>query len=197
MNTKAIIFFGKSGSGKGTQAELLINKIQELDPERKVIYVETGKLLREFAKGQNFSHKKVFDTLDQGGLLQEFMPINLWSNKMINENTGNEHLVFDGVARRPNEAPVLDSALDFYGVKDKHAILIDVSKEWAIARLLGRGRKDDNEDDIKARLEWYDEYVKDSLKYYEDNPEYGYHKINGEQTIEQVHTDILQALNLA
>jgi len=196
MNTKSIIFFGKSGSGKGTQADLVIEKIKNLDPERTVVYIETGKLLREFSKGDGYSNKKVYDILDQGGLLEEFLPINLWSNRMINENTGNEHFVFDGVARRPDEAPVLDSALDFYDIKDRHTILIDVSNDWAVEKLLKRGRSDDNEEDIRARLVWYDEYVKNSLKYYENNSEYKFHRINGEQTIEQVHSDILKALNL-
>ncbi len=196
MKKKSIIFFGKSGSGKGTQAQLLIEKMKECDPSRRVVYIETGKLLRAFAEAPGYSNKKVADILDKGGLLEEFMPINLWSNKMITENTGEEHFVFDGVARRPDEAPILDSALDFYNIEERHTVLIEVSNEWAVDKLLKRGREDDNEEEIRNRLAWYDEYVKDSLRYYQNNSEYNFHKINGEQSVEEVHRDILTALGI-
>ena len=62
-------------------------------------------------------------------------------------------------------------------------------------RLLGRGRIDDNHDDIKTRLGWYETDVVPAIDFYKNNPKYNFIEINGEQTIEKVHQDILGKLD--
>lgn len=197
MQPQTVIFYGYSGCGKGTQAKLLIEYLAKIDPNRQSLHVETGRLLRDFtSKDAGFSAKKVKDIIDNGGLLPEFVPIALWGNFFINNYTGDEHIVCDGVGRRVPETPVLDSAFRFYDRKDPHVILIDVSKKWAMERLLDRGRIDDKKEDIEERLAWFDDNVRPAMAFFENNPYYKIHKINGEQTIDEVHKEIVRELNL-
>ncbi len=191
---RTIIFYGRSGAGKGTQAKLLKEWMEQDDPDRLTLYVETGQKFREFMTRNNYTAQKVEDVLAEGGLLPEFLPIWVWTNFLIENYTGVEHLILDGISRRVSEAPVLDAALKFYHLDKPDVILIDTSLEWAKERLLGRGRADDTEEDIKERLEWYEENVVPTIDFFRDNPDYNFVEVNGEQSIEGVHKDIVSKL---
>ena len=195
MSPQTFIFYGRSGCGKGTQADLLIKHLEKTGPKRKVLYAETGNLLRAFAAQEGYSNKLVKNVLDTGGLLPEFMPIFVWSQFLAEKMTGDEHLVFDGVCRRPPEAPVLDSALKFYKREKPIVILINVSHDWAKARLLARGRSDDDQVEVEKRLAWYEADVVPTMKFFENNQDYRFLKINGEQAIEKVHQDIIEKIS--
>jgi adenylate kinase family enzyme len=106
-------------------------------------------------------------------------------------------VVCDGVARRPAEAVVFDSTIKFYGRNLPHIILLDVSGDWATERLLARGRSDDDKEEIKKRMAWFDENVRPSIKFFENNKDYHFHRINGEGSIEKVHEDIIKAIDLS
>ena len=88
----------------------------------------------------------------------------------------------------------MDSAFDFYSREKPYFIFLNIGKEWATERLTGRGRIDDNHDDIKARLNWYETDVVPAINFYRNNPKYNFLEINGEQTIEKVHQDIWDKL---
>lgn len=194
---RTFILFGLSGAGKGTQAKLLTEYLAKNDSERETIYLSTGELFRTFIKSESYTSAKVKSILDEGGLLPEFLPIWIWTdffNKNIKTNT--EHLVLDGIARKKNEAPVLDGALSFYGRTTPDIILINVSHELATRRLKERGRYDDNNEDISARLNWYETNVVPSINYFRENKRYNIHDINGEQSVEDVHKDILKQTHL-
>jgi len=194
---QTFVFYGRSGSGKGTQVDLLIKYLSEKDPKRKSLHVETGRLLREFvAKDKSYTGIKVKDVIDHGGLLPEFVPIHIWAEFMFKNITGDEHIVCDGVARRAPEAPVLDSAFNFYNRESPHIVLINVSPEWAMERLLSRGRNDDTKESIKKRSDWFDENVRPAIDFFEKNPYYKFHNINGEQTVEEVHAEIMKAIKI-
>ncbi len=195
MSPQTFIFYGRSGCGKGTQADLLIKHLEKTEPKRKVLYAETGDLLRAFAAQDGYSNKLVKDVLDTGGLLPEFMPIFVWSRFLAENLTDNEHLVFDGVCRRTPEAPILNSALKFYKREKPIVILIEVSLDWAKERLLARGRSDDDQAEVERRLAWYEKDVVPTMKFFEKNPDYRFLKINGEQTIEKVHEDIIKEIS--
>ena len=201
MNTKSFmlseprtfIFFGPSGSGKGTQAKLLKDYLEKNNKERKVIYIETGQLFRDFiSSNKSYTRDLTKNVMDQSGLIPEFMPIWIWSECLIKNLTGAEHLILDGLSRRKHEAPILDGAMKFYKRKSPVIIEIDVSREWAFEKLLKRGRKDDTPDGIGPRLDWYSEHVIPAVEYLSSKPDYVHLKINGEQTIEEVHQEILK-----
>lgn len=197
MSPQTFLFYGRSGCGKGTQVDLLKEYLANKDPKRNSLHVETGGLLRDFTAGdKGYSGKKVKEIIDNGGLLPEFVPISLWGNYLIKNMTGDEHIICDGVARRAPEAPVLDSAFRFYKRESPHIILIEVSPEWAMEKLLARGRVDDTKEGITKRSNWFDENVRPAIEFFENDSYYKFHKINGEQSIEDVHKEILNKIGL-
>jgi adenylate kinase len=190
MNQIACVFFGYSGSGKGTQVELLKKYLEEND-DRKVLTLSTGAVARDFQKEPTFTAKKVKEVLDVGGLFPAFIPIFLWT-RFLNENfTGEEHILLDGLARRVTEAPILANAFAFYGLPHRHIISINISREEAHKRLVARGRYDDNEEDIKTRLDWYDENVVPSINYFRGEKSVTVHDIDGGGSVEEVHKKII------
>lgn len=192
---QTFIFFGPSGSGKGTQANLLKEYLETHDAERKTLYVETGQRFREFVS-ESTTHTRDLtkNVMDSGGLMPEFMPIWIWAQFFVDNYTGKEHLILDGLSRRAHEAPVLHGALDFYGIKNPVIVEIGVSRDWALERLLGRGRSDDDPVKITARLDWYWEQVMPALDYFKKLPDFRCISINGEQPIEKVHQDLLDSI---
>lgn len=196
MQPQTFIFFGPSGSGKGTQAKLLQEVLKQKDPERKILYIETGKKFRELAEGDSFTAKEIKKVVDSGELLPGFLPIWVWTGLMMENITGNEHIFMDGLSRQPEEAPVLDSAIKFYKRENPIVVSIEVSNEWATKLLKGRGRSDDTDEEIKKRLSWYKENVVPAIEYFKNNPYYKFIPINGEQTIEEVHQEIMEKIQL-
>lgn len=191
MTPQTFLFFGRSGSGKGTQAKLLIDYLGKKDVGRKVIYIETGSRLREFSHEVGLSAEMTRDVMSKGGLLPSFIPIWIWTNVFVRRLTGNEHLVLDGLSRRLYEAPILDDALKFYKREKPVVLSIDVSRDWASGHLMHRGRSDDNKIDIETRFDWFDENVVPTVEYFRKNPYYRVLEINGEQSIEDVHKEII------
>ncbi len=196
MPQYTFIIFGPSGSGKGTQAELLIEYLKQTDPNRQTLYIDNGQKFREFVQDQSYTAKLTKNIMDHGELLPEFLPIWMWTDFMIKNISGNEHIIMEGLSRRENEAPVLDSAMKFYKRQSPFIISIEVSPEWSTERLLNRDRIDDTPEDIKNRLAWYESKVRLAIDYFKSDPYYKFISINGEQTIPQVHEEIMSKLNI-
>ena len=196
MQPQTFIFFGPSGSGKGTQAKLLQEILKQKDPERKIIYIETGQKFRELAEGDSFTAKEIKKIVDRGELLPEFLPIWVWTGLMMENITGDEHIFLDGLSRQPKEAPILDSAIKFYKRQNPFVVSIEVSDEWATRLLKNRGRSDDTDEEIKKRLDWYHKNVAPAIEYFKNNPYYKFIPINGEQTIEEVHNELMKKVGL-
>jgi adenylate kinase family enzyme len=192
MTPQTFIFFGRSGSGKGTQAQLLIDLLKLQDPDRKSLYIQTGQKGRDFAKQKNYSAGLIRDIINDGQLFPSFIPIWFWTEVFVDSIvTGDEHIFLDGLCRRPEEAPILHGALGFYKRPKPFVVVINVSEKWAMERLSARGRADDVAKDIKNRLGWYERDVVPAINYFRAEPEYKILDINGEQTIEAVHQEIL------
>jgi adenylate kinase len=192
-----ILFFGSSGSGKGTQANLLSNALGDVGGE-EVLHIETGALFRDFiGKNRSYTSKFTAETLKGGGLLPVFMPVWIWTNYFVEHYTGREHLILDGLARRFYEAPVLDSALRFYKRGDVHVLYLKTSYEWSHERLLGRQREDDSPEQIKYRLDWFYENTIPAVNYFKNHASYTFHEIDGERPVEVVQADIRSVIGLA
>lgn len=197
MQTQTVIFHGISGAGKGTQAHLLKQYLEEKDPGTSVVYLSTGQAFRAFMEGDTFAAKHVKMLLDDGGLLPNFLAVWVWAD-FLNRHirSGKEHIIFDGAARRVTEGPMMDSALDFFERAHPVLIVLDVSRERAIEHLKKRGRYDDNDDDIQTRLGWYETHTKPTIDYFRSNPLYRVFDIKGEQGIEEVHKEVLATLGI-
>lgn len=198
MKPITCIFFGKSGSGKGTQAKLLMSYIAKHDPRNKVVYVETGEGMRNvMSANDSYVAHRIKETMAKGGLMPASIAIWLWQGEIEkNIETGNEHLIFDGVARRVDEAPILDHALQFVNRGTVHVILLDVPHEEVTARLLKRGRADDHHEKITERLKWFETDVMPSINYFKKSKHCTFLEIDGHKTIEEVHVSILKELGV-
>jgi adenylate kinase len=185
------IFIGRSGCGKGTQVELYVKKLQEINSS-KILHVETGSLLREYVKNISYTAKMTKEVIESGGLMPESIVIGLWANYIMNNFTGNENIIFDGAPRKLLESEVLDNALKFYKISKYKVIYMNVGREWATNRLLVRGRVDDIKEDIDRRMEWFEKDVMPSIEFFKNNENCEFIEINGEQTIEQVHDEVVR-----
>ncbi len=194
MNSKAIVFFGRSGCGKGTQAKLLAGVLKSQGKE--VIYIETGSKFRELSSQDTLLGRNVAEIIKNGLLIPVFLPIWIWTQIITDNFSGTQDMILDGVCRRKEEAVALDSTFDFYKIEKPSIILMNVSKEWSYSRMMERKRSDDTDEKIKNRLEWYERDVLPSIEYFHAKIGYNFVEINGEQTVENVHKDIIKALNL-
>ena len=193
---QTFIFFGRSGSGKGTQAEMLKKYLTEkkgVEP----IYIETGQKFRNFTDQSNYSAQLTKEIMSTGGLMPVFMPIWLWTTDLVNKFDGKRDLILDGLCRRPDEAPVLDSAVKFYKLSKPFVFYIKTSDAWSFDRLKSRGRSDDSDEYIKSRIAWFEWNVMPAMAYFYDNPDYNFFEINGEQSVESVHAEILKSIESA
>jgi adenylate kinase len=197
MEPFTIIFIGPQGSGKGTQIAKLDKVLTEKDPSRRTVDFQTGRRFRALAmKGEGFTEEHVANTLDSGVLQPLFLSVVLWGDAMREHMTPNRHVLIDGFPRTVSEATVLESALSFYERKHITIINLDTPEDVVRARMFGRARKDDTEDSIEARLKWYKEETLPVLEYYRNRENATVVDIDGTDSIEGVHTRILEALKL-
>lgn len=190
MNTQenqVVIFVGRSGCGKGTQADLLQEKLKG-----KVVYVGTGEYFRSMLKGDSLTATLYREAYEKGELAPNFLITAFLGNTFIEKYTGDENIIFDGVARLQPEADALTEMMVFYKVKNPKVIYIDVSSDWALDKAQKRGRADDK--GAKTKDQWFEHQVKPVIEFLKHNPVYTFIHINGEQSIEDVHKEIVSKL---
>lgn len=197
MKPTTVIFIGPQGSGKGTQIEKLSKVMAEKDPARRVVDIQTGRRFRALAaKSETFADKRVAATLDSGALQPDFITHILWGQAMLDQLDDKSHLLIDGFPRTVHQAEVLEDALDFFGREDLHIINLDTPEEVVRGRMYERARADDTEESIETRLRWYREDTLPVLDFYRLRPDTTVHDLDGTATIDEVHEQILKALEL-
>ncbi len=167
MMTKplTLVFLGRSGSGKGTQAERLIKYLGLKD----YIYIVTGDLFRALATKDSVIGRKVATQLKLGQLPPDWLASALWQHELVERLLRDDQaIIFDGALRRVNEAITLETVLEWLGRPKAIPILIDVTREEAFRRLKLRGRADDSDEVINRRLDWYEEDVVKVVEYYQN-----------------------------
>ncbi len=204
-----ILFFGPSGSGKGTQAEMVAKKY---DLKR----LQSGAILRKWAKEKTDFGKKVQAAMNEG-----FVPSE-WIFQMTKEEFAkvnkDQGLMLENFSRMLPEIKNLYNVLSELDRKLDYIFLIDIGDEEAIRRMIKRGtcqecekvvvldsgieelicpdcggmikrRKDENIKSIKKRLHDYHDKTAEVLDYVRKNDRLI--KINGEQPVEKVFKDII------
>lgn len=188
-NSQTLVFLGRSGSGKGTQVELIKKMLEPY------LYIYTGDLFRILAKTESFAGKKIKGVIDAGGLPEEWLASFLWQRELIEKFKGEENLIFDGTPRRLHEAENLDKVLEWLERKEGlRAVLVDITEEEAMTRLLKRARVDDTEESIRSRLGWFKTSTDPVIDYYEKSGRLI--RIDGMGTVEEIHQRIKKALLL-
>lgn len=174
-----IIFMGVAGSGKSIQG-------RQLADELGYPWLSTGEFLRMLIGGERRK-----DML-AGKLIEDKEIISL-VRKIFNLVDSHQEFVLDGFPRTEAQADWLLSQVK-HGQQHVTAVIhLGASQAAVKERLLGRGRQDDTDEAIAERFREYEQAIKPILAHFKQAniPVY---EINGEQSVEAVHQDILQAL---
>lgn len=190
------VFFGIVGSGKGTQVELLQKYLSEKGFTEDILFTSTGDEYRKLVNGDSYTGQVVKDRLENGYLQPDFLTISLFTNILINKMSADTAFIADGFPRTIAQSEAFESAMDFYKRENITIIYLELSKEEATKRMKLRGRSDDTDEGIAQRFREYENNVLPSMNYFEGKDGYTIHRINGEQSIEDVHNEIISKLEL-
>ena len=210
-----IIILGAPGAGKGTQADILSQKLN-------LAHVASGDLFRQALEKRTELGLLAKRYMDQGELVPDEITI-----KMILERIDQPDCAFgcllDGFPRTLSQAQALDNALCKKGKSVDKAIYIEVPNEELVKRLAGRWlcrncqtpyhvvssppkiagkcdkcggdlyqRSDDKEETVRERLKVFFAQTVPILEYYEQQGKLI--KVNGNLKIEEVTKEIISAL---
>jgi adenylate kinase family enzyme len=195
MQTQTFVFFGQVGSGKGTQVKLLTDYLNSKD-NKEVVYGGTGEEFRKIIESDNFTAKLIKDSVSKGELMPDFLTTALFMNILVSSLEEEKHLIADGYPRTVEQSKSFEEMMHFFKRDNIKIIYIELSEEEAMKRNLARGREDDTEEGLKKRFNEYKNNVIPAINYFLEKPGYEILKINGEQSIEAVHEDIIKAVNL-
>ncbi|MDD2548236.1 MAG: nucleoside monophosphate kinase [Candidatus Pacebacteria bacterium] len=196
MDKKPVVVcvLGKAGSGKGTQVNLLKERLN-------LNYIGSGELLRNRKLKNDFTGEKIASVIDKGGLVLTPVIFALWMQELEKlKNLENLNgILIDGSPRKILEARLIEEAMLWYDWKDNFkVILIDIPDEEVFKRLLKRaeieGREDDTKEGIIERLKWYEIEVVPVIEFFKEKGLLI--EINGNQEVEAVYNEIIEKLNL-
>ena len=195
MNPLTLLFFGSQGGGKGTQVQMLIEYLKK-HTKNDVIRIDMGHELRTLRDTGSFAGKLTGEIIDAGHRMPDFMPIYLQTKKLVDNFTGDQHIIADGLARGADQTRGFDDAMTFFKRDNFQIINLVISDDAAVKRLLLRARNDDTEEAIRRRLAWTKTDVLPQIELLKGRGR-TVHEIDGEPDIETIHKDILAALNLS
>ena len=206
-----LILLGAPGAGKGTQAEMLIERLQ-------IPSISTGNMLREAISNDTDLGKLAKQYIDGGNLVPDDVILGIVAQRVAQPDCKNG-FILDGVPRTLAQA----QALDAKGIAIDHVVSIEVDDGVIESRMTGRRvcakcgasyhitanptktegicdlcgspvtiRKDDAPETVRKRLEVYHAATEVLKDYYRQQGKLCL--INGEQSIEGANQDILKAI---
>ena len=127
---KNIMFIAPPAAGKGTQAELVVEKYG-------IPHISTGDILREISKEDNEIGEYVAETLASGKLVKDEITYQLIEER-LKKNDCKNGFIIDGFPRNLDQAYEYDKILERLGYEVGNVILIKVDKEILEKRIVGR-----------------------------------------------------------
>jgi len=210
-----IVLLGAPGSGKGTQAKLLIDKYN-------IPQVSTGDLLRAAVEGKSELGLQAKAAMEAGQLVSDDIVLGIIKERLSKADAKNG-FILDGFPRNIPQAEALDIMLDRMGMPIDAAILIDVDLDSLMQRLTGRRtcascgqmyniftspprlddrcdkcggvlkhRADDNEETISNRLRIYEAQTAPLVEYFRGQDKL--YTVNGQGEIEDIFSEINRVL---
>ena len=208
----SIVLFGPPGAGKGTQAARITDSTG-------LPQVSTGDMLRAAVKNGTDTGIAAKQYMDDGKLVPDSIIIDLIKERIL-DSDAKHGVMFDGFPRTVPQAEALASITEV-----THVIAIEVPDERIVERICGRyscatcgavyhdsfnptkldgvcdecggsdmkRRADDNESTVLQRLSAYHEQTSPLADWYESKGIF--HRINGDRGIDEITSDILQALS--
>ena len=206
-----LILLGAPGAGKGTQAELLVQKLS-------IPAISTGNMLREAMANGTELGKKAKKYMDDGLLVPDELILGIVADRVARPDC-QKGFILDGVPRTLAQA----QALEDMGVKIDHVVSIEVDDAAIEGRMTGRRvcakcgasyhiianppkteglcdlcggelvtRKDDAPETVRRRLEVYHSTTEVLKDFYGKLGRL--RLVNGSQSIEGANEDILKAI---
>ena len=206
-----LILLGAPGAGKGTQAELLMEKLS-------IPGISTGNMLREAMKNGTPLGEQVKYYMDNGLLVPDEVIIDLVAERVTKPDCANG-FILDGVPRTLVQA----EALEARGVHMDHVVSIEIDDSVIEGRMTGRRvcgscgasyhivanapkvegkcdncgsdlviRKDDAPETVRRRLVVYHEQTEVLKDFYAKLGKL--RVVEGNQTLEGANEDILVAI---
>ena len=206
-----LILLGAPGAGKGTQAELLVQKLN-------IPSISTGNMLREAMRNGTELGKQVKSLMDAGQLVSDDIILSIVAERVAQPDCKNG-FILDGVPRTLAQA----EALDAKGIKIDHVVSIEIDDAVIEGRMTGRRvctacgasyhivanptkvegkcdlcggetaiRKDDQPETVRKRLEVYHASTEVLKDYYAKQGKLV--MVEGNQPIEDANAAILKAL---
>ena len=153
-----IVLLGPPGSGKGTQATQLAEKIG-------VPHISTGELFRHNIGTGTALGLEAKKYLDAGDLVPADLT-NALVDDRLNDDDVAQGFILDGFPRTVEQAGALHDMLERRGLKLDAVLEFRVHEDELVARLQSRGRADDTEDVIRNRFRVYRDETAPLLDYY-------------------------------
>lgn len=125
-----IVLLGGPGSGKGTQAKKLVDKLG-------IPQISTGDIFRAALKEGTPMGLKAKTYMDKGELVPDDVVIGVVEERLAKPDLDKGYML-DGFPRTLAQAEALDKIIVSQGKSINHAILVDVPDEELVARLSGR-----------------------------------------------------------
>lgn len=180
-----LILLGPPGSGKGTQAQTLADLWQ-------VPHISTGDLLRAAVASQASLGIEARSYMDRGELVPDRIVIAMIQER-LSQPDAKQGWILDGFPRNVAQADSLTGLLEVINQAYDCTVNLDVPDQVLIARMLGRGRQDDNETTIRRRLEVYREQTLPLIHFYRDRQRLL--SINGDAEVADITAAIAQSVN--
>ena len=208
-----IILLGAPGAGKGTQGELISEKL-------RIPTISTGNMLREAMANGSSLGKQDKKFMDEGSLVPDDVIMSIIAQRVAQPDCENG-FILDGVPRTLPQAEAMDAA----GIKIDHVVSLEVDDAEIASRMSGRRvctkcgasyhivsnppktegicdqcgsevaiRKDDEPETVKHRLEVYHASTEVLKDYYAKRGKL--RLVYGNQPIEDTHRDILKAIGV-
>ena len=206
-----LILLGAPGAGKGTQAELLTEKLS-------IPAISTGNMLREAMANGSELGQKVKKFMDEGSLVPDDVIMDIVAERVAQPDCKNG-FILDGVPRTLSQA----EAIDAKGIEIDHVVSLEVDDAAIKDRMSGRRvctrcgasyhiannppktegicdlcgadvaiRKDDEPATVQHRLDVYHASTEILKDYYAKQGKL--RLIRGDQSIQNIFGDILKAI---
>jgi len=179
-----LILFGPPGAGKGTQAQTLAKSWQ-------IPHISTGDILRAAVAEKTDLGVKAQASMNRGELVPDQLVTAMVQERLSQPDTKQGWLL-DGFPRNVAQARTLEQFLQQAAQLYDRVINLEVPDDVLVARMLSRGRQDDNEAVIRRRLEVYREETAPLIDFYRGRQ--SLIDINGDVSVEAVTTAIKAAI---
>ena len=189
-----IILLGPPGSGKGTQANFIQNKLS-------IPHLSTGDILRQSVKNETDLGNKVKNIMAKGELVSDDLVLDVIKER-VSQSDCNLGFILDGYPRNITQAESLNIVLKDIDRNIDRILFLDVDFEVLESRIESRTKEnneekrvDDTSEVLIKRLEEYKIQTAPLGEYYSNNKKFK--KINGMNTISEVSHDIENFLDIS